>query len=341
MLARKIKVIIGALTICMLLTGIAIANPGNSFKQKEPPGRAVDGKNLDKGAPINNQLGDANQNCDQKKDKREGRKDLLNANDRKDLKDKLKNKLESTETKMRGAVSGLTLLDGSADSTTVTTSSPLGNVQLRLYQLKKNKRGFDRVKTVYAAKSNKEGKYEFKNVKVGSYVLAVWSPIAVPVSESTISVSVESSATTEVKDIHFKRLGTVSGKVLFDTTEETVSAGSATDTTSTTTTVTGSKPLENAHLRLYTRVAAKKGFMLFMTEAAVKTDSNGNYTFKNVRPGRYILKVWSPNAMPVAEKYIEVTAEASKNVTVPDIHMKSRPTDVKPVEIFKGGRQKH
>jgi hypothetical protein len=133
MLARKIKVIIGALTICMLLTGIAIANPGNSFNRKEPPGKAVNGKTLEKGTPINNQLGNVNQNSNQVKDKQEGRKDLLNANNKAVLKEKLKNKLESTETKMRGAVSGLTLLDGSTDSTTVTTSTPFGNVQLRLY----------------------------------------------------------------------------------------------------------------------------------------------------------------------------------------------------------------
>jgi hypothetical protein len=81
--------------------------------------------------------------------------------------------------------------------------------------------------------------------------------------------------------------------------------------------------------------------MLFKTEATVKTDSNGNFTFKNVRPGKYIVKVWSPNAIPVSDKYIEVTAELNKTVTIPDIHMKARPADVKPIEVFKGGRQKH
>jgi hypothetical protein len=341
MLARKIKVIIGALTICMLLTGIAIANPGHSFAQKEPPGKAVDGKNIGKGTLEKNVLGNVGVNCNQEKKKPGERNGLLNATDTAPLKEKLKNKLESTETKKRGSVSGLTVLDGTTGSTTVTTSSPLGNVQLRLYELKKNKKGFDRVKTVYAAKSNKEGKYEFKNVKVGSYVLAVWSPIAAPISESTVSVSVEASTTTNVPDIHFVKLGTVTGKVLLDTSETTLSAGNASDTSSTTTTVTGSKPLANAHLRLYTRVKAKKGYMLFMTEAAVKTDSNGNFTFKNVRPGKYIVKVWSPTAIPVSDKYIEVTAEINKTVTIPDIHMKARPVDVKPIDVFKGGRQKH
>jgi len=295
-LGKSLKMIVGILAVSLMFAGIAMANPGKGNNS-----RVVEKKVIVKNVNKNN-----NNNS--------------NANSRGNVVNK---KVVIVKKPQEfGTVSGKTLLDTkSVDTTTVETSTPFGAVQLRLYVAKKTKWGIEQYKTAYVAKSNKNGEYKFTKVVPGSYLLKVWSPIALPVSDSTITAVVKANEDTKVSDIHFTRLGSIVGKTLLDISKETSS------TSGTTSTVTSSEPLANVHLRLYDHKKTRRGYELFVTTNFARSDSNGQFVLKNVRPGKYTLKIWSSVAIPVNEKFIEVNVIENGTVTIPDIHLKPRPTN--------------
>jgi hypothetical protein len=308
MLSKSLRIIVAAVSLCLLFAGIAIANPGTCVGSKAVQ-KKMTVKVVKKAvkAKAKEKVNSKSKACNEKTVK----KAII---------------VKKPKKELLGSVIGKTLLDTlkittttAGTTSTVETTTPFGNVHLRLYVTKKTKWGIEQYKTAYAAKSDKNGVYGFNKVAAGSYILKVWSPIALPVSDATISVTVKDSEETNVSDIHFVRLGSVVGKTLLDITKETST------TNGSTTTVTSSEPLANVHLRLYEHKKTKRGYEIFKTTNFTKSDVNGQFVFNNVRPGNYILKVWSPEAIPVADKLIEVTVKVNETVTVSDVHFKPRP----------------
>ncbi len=130
------------------------------------------------------------------------------------------------------------------------------------------------------------------------------------------------------------KFGSVVGKTILDiaceTSVTTTSPVTSTDTsasisttptagatdTPTTTVTASSKALADVHLRLMT----KKGKKLQATANAAQSNKKGDFSFKNVKPGTYFLKVWAKNYVPVESTLATVTVTAGKTVTIPAIH---------------------
>lgn len=86
-------------------------------------------------------------------------------------------------------------------------------------------------------------------------------------------------------------------------------------------------PLKGVHLRLYIKKGKK---LVYAPVRATQSNKRGEFVFKNVRPGNYVLKVWAWNAKPNNGQLIPVKVTGGCTTNVGAIKFTPRSTIVRP-----------